>query len=106
MALGSIPSPWVAEGVDGISCDLPETCGAKWIVPSPTSSPEATLATVSKFHAPMGRTDAFFGESMGRDAMTGTRIVIALAMHVDSNISCFEGTSTSRKMGTYIPGRA
>ena len=61
-----------------ISCDLPETRVAKQIVPSPASSLEVALAMVSRDHTPFGSVDAFFKESMRRDAMTGTRIVFAL----------------------------
>ena len=61
---------------------------------------------VSRDHTPLGPTDAFFSESMRREAMTGMRIVFALGIHVGVDVSCLKATRHQGEWGAYIPGRS
>ena len=62
---------------------LPGTRDANRIVPSSADLPQVVFVMVSRDHTPSGPMAAFFKESMRREAMTGTKIVLAL-----QSVSC------------------
>ena len=48
------------------------------MISSSFNSPSLKADIVSRDHSPIGATDAFFNDSMRRDAMIGVKIVFAL----------------------------
>jgi hypothetical protein len=70
----SIPPP----PGDKESRNLPGSRGAEWMVPPIADPSELGLDMVSIDHGIFGSRDAFFKESIRRDAIIGTRTVFAL----------------------------
>jgi hypothetical protein len=57
---------------------------------------------VLRDHTAFGSADAFFKESMRRDAMTGTRTVFALEMHVNNDIGRSKAALASSHPGNEL----
>ena len=86
------------------SCD-PPAIDAKLIVLSTSGFPFPEYVMVVRDHGPtMGPVEAFFKESIRRDAMIGAKIVHALqnASRYQSLVGCF----WRRREGTHAPGKS
>lgn len=105
MTQSSITSSSMAAGVSRTWC-LVGTRDAKRSVPSSASLPRVTFMVRRDHGTTSGSTEAFFNESIRREAMIGTRTVFALETHIGVNTSCLKARSASRKRETYITGKS
>jgi len=76
--LSSISSSFGAVGVGWTSCNPSGIRCAEWLTLPSAGIPRFIVAIVSRDHGLFSWTVAFFKESMRRDDMTGTKIVLAL----------------------------